>query len=184
MTEHEELPPDLPIPTPEAPEEKKAIQDKLEEELEEYKDKYLRLLADTENMRKRMMKEKQEHLRFATGELVAKLLDPIDNFEKALGFASANVSAEVKNWSMGFQMILQQFKEFLEQNGITSFKSVGNPFDPSKHQALEIEETNDYPPGIVIEEFVKGYASGDHIIRAARVKVSAAKKQAEQTQNS
>jgi len=147
---------------------------KLQQELNESKDKYLRLLAESENMRKRIQKEKQESIRFALDNAFAEILTPIDNFENALNIATQGdqISPDVKNWALGFQMILSQFKEMLAENGITSFVSEGKPFDPHRHLAIETEETDTLPEGIVVKEFVKGYSANDRIVRPARVKVS------------
>lgn len=141
------------------------------EEVIDYKDKYLRLLADVENMRKRMQKEKQESLKFGIENILADLLAPLDNFENALKFAD-QMPAEVRNWALGFQMILGQFKEILAQSGVTSFVSVGEIFDPIKHEAVEMEETEETTAGTILQEFVKGYRCGERIIRPARVKVA------------
>lgn len=145
----------------------------LEEELKEYKDKYLRLLAEMENTRKRMQKEKQETSRFSVENVISEFLSPLDNFENALGFAE-NMSGEVRNWALGFNMILNQFKEVLNSHGVSAFKSEGTPFDPHKHEAVETEETDKAPEGTVLQEFVRGYKSGDRTIRPARVKVAKA----------
>ncbi len=144
---------------------------KHQEEAKEYKDKYLLLLAEVDNTRKRMQKEKQEMTRFAIENVMAEVLQPIDNLENALKCADA-MSKEVQNWAMGFQMILSQFKDVLNNHGVVAFHSEGTDFDPHKHEAVEIEETSDFPEGMVIKEFVKGYKCGERIIRAARVKVS------------
>lgn len=141
------------------------------EELIDYKDKYLRLLADVENTRKRMQKEKIDTMRFAVENLMSEILGPIDNLENALKFAD-QMTGEVKNWAMGFQMILAQFKEILTQNGVIDFVSEGEMFDAARHEAVEIEETSEFPDGYIIKEFIKGYRCGDRIIRAARVKVA------------
>lgn len=165
-----------PVPVTPAP-EIKPIEDphlrikKLEEEVEESKDKYLRLLADTENMRKRLAKEKQEMTRFSIDSVMAEILGPLDNFEKALECAN-QMSPEVRNWAMGFQMILAQFKEVLQNHGVTPFSSVGAPFDPFLHDAIEVEETDAQPEGTVLTEYVRGYKSKDRTIRPARVKVA------------
>jgi molecular chaperone GrpE len=143
----------------------------LEEELKELKDKYLRLLAETENARKRMQKEKQEMIRFGIENVIAEILMPIDNLENALK-STETLSPELKQWAMGFQMILSQFKDALKENGATSFHSVGEAFDPHKHEAVEMVETDEHPEGTVLQEFVKGYQCGDRIIRPARVKVA------------
>ena len=145
------------------------------EETEDYKDKYLRLLAESENMRKRMQKDKQEMTRFAIENVLADIIMPMDNLENALT-AATNMSAEIKNWAFGFQMILGQFKDVLQQHGVSAFKSEGELFDPHKHEAVESEESETVTPGTVLQEYVKGYRCGDRIIRVARVKVSCEKK--------
>ena len=143
----------------------------LEEQLKESGNKYLLLLAEMENTRKRMQKEKNEALLFAIENTISEFLPIIDNFENALNFAD-KAEGEVKNWSMGFQMILSQLKEVLHNHGVVAFHSKGNMFDPHYHEAMEIVETNDYPDGSIIEELAKGYKSANRTIRPARVKVA------------
>lgn len=139
--------------------------------VEDWKDKYLRALAEMENMRKRVQKEKQEMARFGIENAIGEFLPAIDNFENALRFAE-NAAGEVKTWAIGFEMILSQFKEVLYNNGIVAFHSEGNTFDPQYHEAVEIVETLEHPDGIVIHEFTKGYKSAHRTIRPARVKVA------------
>lgn len=141
----------------------------------DYKDKYLRLLAEMENTRKRMQKEKLENMRYAVETVLTDIIGPLDSFENALSAAS-EMSPELKNWAMGFQMILTQFKQVLEQHGVLAFKSEGEQFDPFRHEAVETEETEAVPDGTVMKEFVKGYLCGDRVIRPARVKVAKVKK--------
>lgn len=145
----------------------------LQREALDYKDKYLRLLADAENARKRMQKERQEMTRYAVENLIVDFLRPIDNLENALKFAQ-EMSEEVKNWAFGFQMILAQFKDVLANNGVLSIDSLGIQFDPHMHEAVEMVETTTEAPGIIVEECVRGYKMGDRIIRPARVKVAKA----------
>lgn len=142
----------------------------LQKEIVEYKDKYLRLLADAENARKRLQKEKQDISRYAVENIIVDFLHPIDNFENALRFAQ-EMSDEVKNWAFGFQMILAQFKDVLIQNGIISMDAIGKQFNPHEHEAVEMIESIE-PPGTIIEECVRGYKMGDRTIRPARVKVA------------
>jgi molecular chaperone GrpE len=138
---------------------------------ENWKDKYLRALAEQENMRKRIQKEKQEMLSFGIENAIAEFLPAIDNFENALRFAES-ASGEVKNWAIGFEMILSQYKEVLYNHGIVSYHSVGNTFDPQVHEAVEIVETTEHPDGTIMHEFTKGYKSANRTIRPARVKVA------------
>ncbi|MCI0382674.1 MAG: nucleotide exchange factor GrpE [Chlamydiae bacterium] len=160
-------------PSLEEIQEKAAGSTNLEKQLEEYKDKYFRLLAEMENARRRMQKEKQEMNRFAVENVITEILLPIDTLEKAL-HCTDQMSPETRSWATGFQMILSQFKEIVMNHGIVAFSSVGEKFDPHRHEAVEVVETKDHPEGTILQEFVKGYKSGDRTIRAARVKVAKA----------
>ncbi|HEV3269905.1 MAG TPA: nucleotide exchange factor GrpE [Candidatus Rhabdochlamydia sp.] len=159
--------------TPDAHEldEVKTHQQKAEQELEEYKDKYLRLLAEMDNIRKKMQREKQEAIRFAVENALEDFLSPLDNLENALN-STKHMSKEVLNWAQGFQMITQQCKEALEKHGIKAFSSDGTMFDPNLHHALETEETEEIPEGTILQEFTKGYKSSYRTIRPAHVKVA------------
>lgn len=152
--------------------------DKVKAELAEYKDKYLRVLAEGENARKRLQKEKQEMIQYAVQNVIVDFLNPIDHMENALQFTE-QMSDDVKHWAVGFQMILGQFKDVLTANGISPFISVGTPFDPHRHEAIETVVKEGTPPGVVVEEHLKGYLMADKVIRPARVKVSAEKKKVE-----
>ena len=145
----------------------------LRRELAESKDKYLRVLAESENTRKRLQKDKQETIQYALQNVIVDFLTPIDHMENALNFTQ-QMSDDVKHWAVGFQMILAQFKDVLSNNGVTPFSSEGKPFDPHRHEAIENIETTAVPPGVVVEESLKGYIMGDKTIRPARVKVSKA----------
>lgn len=145
-------------------------------ELAEFKDKYYRALAETENTRKRLQKEKVESQSFAIQDVVLDFLQPLDHMEQALN-ASTNASDEVKHWAIGFKMILQQLKQVIQDNGITTYESVGEAFDPHLHEAIEMEENAAFAEGTVIHEFTRGYKMGSRIIRPAKVKVATAPKE-------
>lgn len=161
-----------PVSEPEQIEEISELE-KLQEELKESKDKYLRQLAETENMRKRLHKEKQELTHYALSNLICDFLNPIDHMEAALSHTD-NMSEEVKHWGFGFKMILTQFKDVLSDNGVQPMESKGKTFDPHLHEAIEAIETDEVAPGIIVEECVKGFKMGDKVIRPARVKVAKA----------
>jgi len=172
MTQENELPelvqpPEVQPETP-PPEDPQVV---LQRELDEMKDKYLRALADGENARKRLAKEKQEVISFGIENTICDFLPVIDSFENALRFAEA-ASGEVKNWAMGFQMILSQFRQVLQNYGITPLQSEGVLFDPNFHDAVESIETLDAPEGTILKEFTKGYRSASRTIRPARVQVA------------
>lgn len=143
----------------------------LQQNLKECEEKYVRMLAESENTRKRMQKERQEVMQYAVENVLTEFLHPIDSLEKALQFAEA-MSEEVRSWAIGFEMLLNQFKQILLQHGVQEYHSIGKPFDPHLHEAVEMVETTEYAPGIIVEEFVRGYKIGDRPIRVARVKVA------------
>lgn len=145
--------------------------EKMEQELADYKEKYLRMAADADNMRKRLQKERQELVQFAIENVIGDLLDPIDQLEQALSFTN-KMTGEMKHWALGFQMILKQFKDVLAGNGVVEFHSEGQTFDPNLHEAVEAVPTRDRPPGSVITECRRGYKMGTRVIRPARVKVA------------
>ncbi len=157
-------------------ESKEDRMEKIHEQLQEYKAKHLQQLAEMENLRKRMQKERGEMTRFAIENALSQLLAPLDSFENALQFAG-KMSDEIKNWAFGFQMILTQLKDVLENNNIQSYDSKGQLFDPHWHEAVEAEETEDHPEGTILEEFIKGYKCGERVLRPARVKVAKQPKQ-------
>ncbi|MBA2728907.1 MAG: nucleotide exchange factor GrpE [Parachlamydiaceae bacterium] len=147
---------------------------RLRESSDEFKDKYMRGLAESENLRKRMQKEKQDLMQYAVQNIINDFLTPIDHFENALKFTEQS-SDDVKHWAIGFQMILNQFKDVLAANGVTPFVSVGQPFDHTRHEAIEMVETTEFSPGTVVEESLRGYKiNSDRILRPARVKVAKA----------
>ena len=145
--------------------------EQLKHEAADFKDKYLRAIAESENLKKRLQKERQEMTQMAVQTVIVDFLNPIDHMENALSFTDS-MSDEVRNWAVGFKMILNQFKEVLSSNNVHSFKSVGLAFDPHVHEAVEMKETEDAAPGMVIEETLKGYKMGNKTIRPARVTVS------------
>jgi molecular chaperone GrpE len=146
---------------------------KLKQEAGDYKHKYLHLLADAENARKRLQKDRDEMTQYTIRGIISDFLNPIDHLENALKYTE-NASDEVKHWATGFKMILNQFKDVLANNGVKPFTALGKEFDPHLHDAVEMVESDEYPPGIVIEESTRGYAIGGKTLRPARVKVSKA----------
>jgi len=152
----------------------------LKQQVKEEQEKYLRSLADMENTRKRMQKEKHDTTRFAVENVISEFLSPLDNFENALSFIH-QASEETQNWAKGFEMILTQFKDILSGHKVTPFSSEGQTFDPHLHEVLELEETEKHQDGTIIQEFLKGYKCGERILRPARVKVAKAPIKDEET---
>lgn len=165
-------------------EEKKEDQlsnsEELQSELKSQQEKNLRLLAEMENARKRMQRDKHDTIRFAVENVISEFLSPLDNFENAFSFTQ-QASEEIQNWAKGFEMILTQFKDILSTHNISPFHAEGLLFDPHQHEVIEIEETEKHPDGTVIQQFACGYKSGeDRILRPAKVKVAKAPKKEEE----
>ncbi len=148
--------------------------EKLLHEARDYKEKYLHALAEGENARKRLQRERHEMVQHSIQNVIVEFLNPIDQMESALKYAE-NAAPEVRDWAIGFQMILTQFKDVLTNHGVSPFISEGHKFDPHFHEAIDVVITEDHPPGTIIKERVKGYKmSSGKVIRAARVDVAKA----------
>lgn len=147
------------------------VEEQLKQELQECKDKYLRLLAEQENMRKRLLKERDTLLQHAKDDLISDLLTPIDHLETALSITKSS-SPDVQQWALGFEMILNQFKDVLGNNGIKSYVSLGHLYDPHFHEVVETIETTEHPPGTIVKETLRGYRRGDKALRVSHVIVA------------
>jgi molecular chaperone GrpE len=155
--------------------------DAIQKKLEEADSKYLNLLAENENSRKRFVKERQSQEKIALKKVILEFLQPLDSFSRALGFTD-HMSDEVKNWAVGFEMIQQQFRDVLVSYDVKTFSSKGEVFDAHKHEALEMVETSESKEGTIIEECFPGYLMGDKVIRPAKVKVAKAPAVSEELQ--
>lgn len=146
--------------------------EQLRQEVAELRDKYMRAIAESENRQKRLVREQRDLVRQAVADAVIQFLQPLDHMENALQFVNTGGSEELRNWARGFEMILAHFKEALAQQGIIAFDSHGKPFDPHKHEAVEMVETEEQPEGVIIEELHRGYEMEGRVLRPARVKVA------------
>ncbi len=139
-------------------------------EIERYRDQALRAAADLENFRKRMIREKEEAIRFANAGLLEKLLPILDNFE--LGLEAARGDAAAKGIVDGFSMIHRLLGDFLQSSGLQPIESVGQPFDPKLHEALGHESDPAQPEGVVLRQLRRGYRLGDRLVRPSSVIVN------------
>ena len=138
------------------------------DELEAEKDRYLRLLADYENFRRRTEKEKLSLFGDATAKSIELLLPVIDNFERAIDAPCSD-----EEYQKGMKMILEQLEGLLEKQNVSVIDALGKPFDPNIHQAIKREEaTEEFPENTVCEVFQKGYMLGERLIRPAMVAVA------------
>jgi len=149
---------------------------KLEQEVAEWKDKYLRNMAEFENYRRRSNQEKADWIKLATQKLALEVCDVLDNFERAL----AQVGEEHKEDKLikGFAMIEQQLRTVLERENIRKIEALGKDFDPQWHEALA-HIPSDYDENIVAAVIQNGYTVHDKVLRPARVAVSSGPQKAE-----
>ncbi len=149
--------------------------DFLTKQLNDYKDSLQRLQAEFENYKKRVEKEKAQFRQFAAAEVVKSFLPVLDSFElalKSVNSSSAPAAAAAEEVVKGLELIYGQFYSALEAQGLRPVKALGEKFDPYKHEVLMQEETADEKKdGIVVEEFQKGYALNDAVLRYSKVKV-------------
>lgn len=142
----------------------------------EWKDKCFRVAADLDNFRKRAAREKIETSKYATQQLLARLLPTIDNFEAALQHADAAAgSATVNSLIDGLKMTLAQLHTVLRDAGVEVVNAEGQHFDPQWHEAVQHIESDAHPAGKVIQQLRKGYKLSDRLLRPATVVVSKGK---------
>ena len=148
------------------------LQTKLEEktrESSEYFDKWLRLRAEMENFKKRMEKEKSEHLKFGNESLLKALLPILDNLERAIDHGKK--AREDSPLMVGVEMIRKELAGLLEKFGVKPIPAAGEDFDPEKHEAISQEES-DLEANRVVSAVQNGYSYHDRLLRPAKVIVS------------
>ena len=142
----------------------------LRKQLEEEKDRCLRLNAEFENQRKRLQKEKEEFVKYANEKLIIELIDIMESLER--GLENAKASSNNEKLIQGMELIYKQFKNVLEKNGLVPIKALGEKFDPYKHEAMMQTPSDDIEEDTVLEEFSRGYMLNNKVIRYSRVRVS------------
>lgn len=151
---------------PEGPAKGKPV----EEELKEYKDKYIRLYAEFDNARKRMERERAEFIKYANEGLLTEFLTILDNLELSVNAARAK-HEDYQAFLKGIEMVLAHTYDLLRKNGISAIEAKGKLFDPNAHEVLMQEESKE-KENTVLEEFQKGYRFHDKVIRTAKVKLA------------
>jgi len=136
----------------------------------EEREKTLRTLADTENFKKRLTREKEEFCRYAVSSFIEEIIPVLDNLELALEHGSKKTAC--KELVQGVEMTLSLFRKTLEDNNLVQVGIPGEKFDPSIHEALIQEERDDMEHGTVCQVFQKGFVLNDRLIRPAKVTVS------------
>jgi molecular chaperone GrpE len=132
-------------------------------------DKYLRERAEMDNFRKRQERVANDRIRREKSDLLHKVLEVMDNLDRAMHFEE---TMDRESLHQGLRMVQWQLNELLKGEGLTTVPTVGAPFDPRVHEAIEQIHSEEHPEGTVVEEVRKGYMLGDEMLRPARVKVS------------
>ncbi|MBL9128624.1 MAG: nucleotide exchange factor GrpE, partial [Verrucomicrobiales bacterium] len=136
------------------------------------KDRLLRGVADLENFRKRAARERQEAVQFANQSLLERLIPALDNLDMALTAVGSAQGASVDSLKTGVEMVLVQLRSVLKDAGLEEISAVGQPFDPTWHEAVSEQETQDVPEGQVLQQLRKGYRLQQRLLRPANVVVA------------
>ena len=151
------------------PDVNEASIEKLEEELQEQKDKYLRLIAEFDNYKRRTSKEKIDLVQTAGKDVITSLLDVLDDCDRAeKQMMQTEDMAQVRE---GNQLVFNKFRNVLQQKGLTPMESINTPFDVEKHEAITEVEAGKENKGKVVDEVQKGYSLNGKLIRFAKVVV-------------
>ena len=142
----------------------------LKAELSKYKDVALRSVADLDNYRKRMAREKDDAIRYANSNFLERLIPILDNFE--LGLQAAKAGGSQSAVQDGLMMVFKQLQDFLTSCGVETIDATGQHFDPNVHEAIAQEQNAEVAEGFVIRQLRKGYKLKDRLIRPANVVVS------------
>jgi len=146
--------------------------DQVKAELAERYDAFLRLQAEFENFKKRMYKEQAEQLKYAQLPLLKDLTQAMDNLERALAHIRAQSGADAQGLAGGLDLVAKQLRETFEKFGMVRVKTAGASFDPTRHEAVTVTETDQVPENQVLQEFQAGYLLHDRVVRPAMVSVS------------
>ena len=140
---------------------------KLKDELEDVKDRHTRLIAEFDNLKKRSAKEREGLYNSIIGDIISSLLPVIDNLEKA-----TEADSKDEEYKKGIELVLKQFKDVLNANGVKEIEAVGQPFDPELHEAVSMIQDENLGEKIVAQEYRKGYMIGNKVIRHSMVVVA------------
>lgn len=139
-------------------------------ELEELKKENLRILADSENFKKRMQREKDEYCKFATSTILEEIIPVIDNLDLALAHSKDNAACQ--DLALGVEMTQKIFLDTMKKHGLEQIAELDVPFDPTRHEAMGQIQRADLAENIVCQILQKGYALKERLLRPAKVMVS------------
>ena len=135
------------------------------------KDKYVRLLAEFDNMRKRHEREQERLIKYAHEEVIVECLKLYDDLERSLAAFKSKEGTDV-NLVKGLEMVFNNMKELMTKYEVKPIECVGKLFDHNTQEVLMQQETTEFPENVVMEELEKGYTLGGKVVRTAKVKVA------------
>lgn len=135
-------------------------------------DLYLRSQAELDNFRKRAQRDREDLQRFANEAILREILPVLDNLERAVEHATGDPGGE--GLLQGVQLTLSQLQKVLEKFGVAPIQSLGEPFDPARHEAIGQVESRQHPPNTVAQQLQKGYLLNDRLLRPAMVMIARA----------
>ena len=146
--------------------------EQLRRELADKNDRLLRALAETENVRRRAQRDRDESVKFAAESLLRDFIPALDNLDRAID--AARTSANDRGIVDGIELVRREFLKVLERHGVTRYSALGQRFDPNQHEAIARVVSADNEPDTVVAETVPGYSLRGRVIRPAQVAVAAA----------
>ncbi len=144
----------------------------LRRQLDEKQDRLLRALAEADNVRRRAQRDREEYLKYANESLLRDLIPVLDNLDRAL--EAARQRGDAASVVEGVELVQREFRRVLERHGVTRYSALGEPFDPTRHEAVARVITKDAAPNTVVSEQLPGYLLHGRLLRAALVAVAAA----------
>ena len=146
--------------------------EELKRQLEERQDRLMRALAETDNVRRRAQRDREDYVKYAAETLLRDLIPVLDNFDRAL--AAARTAGESGTVVSGVELIQRELLRVLEKAGLSRYSAVGERFDPTRHEAIARVVSADRPPDTVVQETAAGYLLGGRVLRPAMVVVAGA----------
>jgi len=146
--------------------------EELKRQLEDRQDRLMRALAETDNVRRRAQRDREDYVKYATETLLRDIIPVLDNFDRAL--AAARAAGESGTVVSGVELIQRELLRMLEKAGLTRYSAVGERFDPTRHEAIARVVSADRPPDTVVQETAAGYLLNGRVLRPAMVAVAGA----------
>lgn len=165
------------LPAPTIDDQLQAVQTELataQAEAADYKDRWLRAVAESQNIRRRAERERTELILGANERLLQRILPVLDDFDLAFAHVPADLGEQDQSWLNGFALIQRKLQSVLSSEGVVAIETAGMTFDPTQHEAVTYEVAAGFTENQIIGEVRKGYLLGERVLRPAMVRVARA----------